>query len=124
LSTYRKTTQWGKEDTALHSIMGSAQRLIDGACPAPKEMNAMQLQSVTKDIYSSTPVNCWLVRRETQQNSEEYVARFEATALMIWDYMQKEVMFHSATAVKMALVWRPESGNEQTLARMEIEAAI
>ena len=84
----------------------------------------MQLQSVSQGIYSSTPVNCWLVRRETQQNCEEYVARFEATALMIWDYMQKEVLFHSATPVKMALVWRPESGNEQTLARMEIEAAI
>jgi hypothetical protein len=97
---------------------------MDSAGPLPKEMNAMQLQSVTQDIYSGTPVNCWLVRRETHQNSEEYVARFEATALMIWDYMQKEVLLHSATAVKMALVWRPESGNEQTLARMEIEANI
>jgi len=84
----------------------------------------MQLQSVTQDIYSSTPVNCWLVRRETQQNSEEYVAHFEATALMIWDYMQKEVLLHSATPVRMALVWRPESGSERTLARMEIEACI
>src|SRR4051812_6774003 len=102
LSTYRKTTQWGSEDIALRSMMSSAQRMIDGDCPAPKEMNAMQLQSVTQDIYSSTPVNCWLVRRETQQNSEEYVARFEATALMIWDYMQKEVLLHSATPVRMA----------------------
>lgn len=124
LSTYRKTTQRGIEDTALNRMMNSAQRLIDGACPAPKETNAMQLQSVTKELYSCTPVNCWLVRRETQQNTEEYVARFEATALMIWDYMQKEVLLHSATPVKMALVWRPESGNEQTLARMEIEANI
>jgi hypothetical protein len=114
----------GFEGTALFKMIFDPRHLIDEACPTPKETNTMQLQSETQELYTGTPVNCWLVRRETQQNSEEYVARFEATALMIWDYMQKEVLLHCATPVKMALVWRPESGNERTLARMEIEAQI
>jgi hypothetical protein len=86
-----------------------------------KESALMPLQPKKQESSSNPPVNCWLVRRQTDDGSEEYVARFKATALMIWDHMQHEVLLHGPTPTRMALVWRPTSGEEQTLATMNIE---
>ena len=84
----------------------------------------MPLPTMNHDESSGPPMNCWLVRRHTQQGCEEYVARFEATALMIWDYMQHDVLLHGPTPVRMVLIWRPDSGEERMLASVEIESKI
>jgi len=68
----------------------------------------------------NSAMNCWLVRRQTQQSCDEYVARFESTALMIWDYMQHELLLSCPTPVRMMLVWRPAGGQERTLASIDI----
>ena len=84
----------------------------------------MPLHTMNQDLYIPPPMNCWLVRRQTQQSNEEYVAHSEATALMMWDYMQRDVLAHGPTPVRMALVWRPESGQERTVASLDVDDRI
>jgi hypothetical protein len=84
----------------------------------------MPLPTTDQDGSSGPPMNCWLVRRQTQEGCEEYVARFEATALMIWDYMQHDILLHGPTPVKMVMVWRPQHGAERMIASVEIESKI
>ena len=81
----------------------------------------MPLRSVNPNHYAGPPMNCWLVRRQSQQTCEEYIAHTEATALMMWDYMQRDVLVYGPTPVRMALVWRPESGQERTVASLDVD---
>ena len=84
----------------------------------------MLLETKKQDEISSPPINCWLVRRQTENSCEEYVARFQATALMMWDYMQHDVLLHGPTPVRVVLLWRSADGQERTLASTEIESKI
>lgn len=68
--------------------------------------------------------NCWLVVRANSEHCEHYKARQKANALMIFDFMTREILEQGPVPGTVSLLWYDATGQEQLLMKVEIEQTL